>query len=198
MILTSPRDAIVLSVSKFSMGSVVTSAETLIQPVPLDLPLSIEADVSGIDSGYIRAGDEVTIKFDTLPFLQYGSARGAVRMISADSFSPETAPQEAPPLPNRPHTLYYKGYISLGELMLHDTPPGFRLMPGMPLTADVKVGTRSVLAYFITKILPSPTAACASQRYEEIGCHSPANRRSCIRLDEGGAGTGRAATGGGT
>ena len=35
--------------------------------------------------------------------------------------------------------------------MLHDTPPGFRLMPGMPLTADVKVGTRSVLADPITK-----------------------------------------------
>ena len=38
--------------------------------------------------------------------------------------------------------------------MLHDTPPGFRLMPGMPLTADVKVGTRSILAYFVGKILP--------------------------------------------
>ena len=35
--------------------------------------------------------------------------------------------------------------------MLHNTPPGFRLMPGMPLTADVKVGTRSILAYFISK-----------------------------------------------
>ena len=153
--MTAPRDAIVLSVAKISVGSVVTSAEPLIQLVPLDAPLSVEADISGIDSGYVRPGDEVTVKFDTLPFLQYGSARGAVRMISADSFSPEATPQEGGSiLPNRPHTLYYKGYISLDEQMLHDTPPGFRLMPGMPLTADVKVGTRSVLAYFIAKILP--------------------------------------------
>ena len=64
VILTSPRDAIVLSVSKFSMGSVVTSAETLIQPVPLDLPLSIEADVSGMASRLHPGGaDQVTIKF---------------------------------------------------------------------------------------------------------------------------------------
>ena len=42
----------------------------------------------------------------------------------------------------------------LDELMMHDTPPGFRLMPGMPVTADIKVGTRSVLSYFITKIMP--------------------------------------------
>jgi hemolysin D len=153
--LTAPRDAVVLSVANISVGSIVTSAEPLIQLVPLDASLSVEADISGIDSGYVRPGDEVTIKFDTLPFLQYGNARGVVRTISADSFNPEAMPQEVGSmLPNRPRTLYYKGDISLGTLMLHDTPPGFRLMPGMPLTADVKVGTRSVLAYFIGKILP--------------------------------------------
>ena len=155
VVLTAPRDAVVLSVAKISVGSVVTSAEPLIQLVPLDAPLSVEADISGIDSGYVRTGDEVTVKFDTLPFLQYGSARGVVRVISADSFSPEAPSQEdGSSLPNRPHTLYYKIYISLGQLMLHDTPPGFRLMPGMPLTADVKVGTRSILDYFISKVLP--------------------------------------------
>ncbi|MBT3072020.1 HlyD family type I secretion periplasmic adaptor subunit [Rhodomicrobium sp. Az07] len=155
VVLTAPRDAVVLSVAKISVGSVVTSAEPLMQLVPLDAPLSVEADISGIDSGYVRPGDEVTIKFDTLPFLQYGSARGTVRLISADSFSPEALPQEGgSTLPNRPRTLYYKGYISLTEMMLHDTPPGFRLMPGMPLTADVKVGTRSILTYFVSKILP--------------------------------------------
>jgi hemolysin D len=155
VVLTAPRDAVVLSVAKISVGSVVTSAEPLIQLVPIDAPLSVEADISGIDSGYVRAGDEVTVKFDTLPFLQHGSARGVVRMISADSFGSDAAhPEGSSILTNRPQTLYYKGYISSDQLMLHDTPAGFRLMPGMPLTADVKVGTRSVLAYFISKILP--------------------------------------------
>jgi HlyD family secretion protein len=155
VVLTAPRDAVVLSVAKLSVGSVVTSAEPLIQLVPLDVPLQVEADISGIDSGYVRRGDEVTVKFDTLPFLQYGSARGAVRMISADSFSPEAAPHEVgSALPNRPRDLYYKSSISLDELRLHDTPQGFRLMPGMPVTAEIKVGTRSVLSYFINKILP--------------------------------------------
>ncbi|MFZ1427700.1 MAG: HlyD family type I secretion periplasmic adaptor subunit [Geminicoccaceae bacterium] len=155
VVLTAPRDAIVLSVAKVSAGSVVMSAEPLIHLVPIDVPLSVEADISGIDSGYVRAGDEVTIKFDTLPYLQYGSGSGVVRSISADSFNPAAAPENADSsLPNRPQTLYYKGDIALDEMMLHDTPPGFRLMPGMPVTADVKVGTRSVLSYFITKILP--------------------------------------------
>ncbi len=158
VVMTAPRDAIVLSVAKVSVGSVVNGSEALIQLVPLDVPLSVEADISGIDSGYVRAGDEVTIKFATLPYLQYGNAVGVVRSISADSFNPEATARESDSvLPNRPNMLYYKGDIALSELMLHDTPPGFRLMPGMPVTADVKVGTRSVLAYFMTKILPVAT-----------------------------------------
>ena len=106
-----------LSVAKISVGSVVTSAEPLIQLVPIDAPLSVEADISGIDSGYVSPGDEVRIKFDTLPFLQYGTARGEVRTISADSFSPEATPQEGgSTLPNGPNTLYYRADISLDEL----------------------------------------------------------------------------------
>ena len=88
VVLTAPRDAIVLSVAKISVGSVVTGAEPLIQLVPIDAPLTVEADISGINSGYVSPGDVVRIKFDTLPFLQYGAASGAVRTISADSFSP--------------------------------------------------------------------------------------------------------------
>lgn len=155
VVLRAPRDAIVLSVAKVSVGSVVTSAEPLIQLVPIDVPLSVEADISGIDSGYVRPGDEVTVKFDTLPYLQYGSGRGVVRSISADSFSPDVMTTGHDVLlPNRPQTLFYKGDIALEQLELHNTPEGFRLVPGMPVTADVKVGVRSVLAYFITKILP--------------------------------------------
>jgi len=155
VVLTAPRDAIVLSVAKISVGSVVTSAEPLIQLVPLDARLSVEADISGIDSGYVFAGNDVRIKFDTLPFLRYGSARGVVRTISADSFSPAApAPDGGSTLPDRPATLYYRADISLDEVLLHDTPPGFRPMPGMPVMADVKVGTRSVLSYFIDRILP--------------------------------------------
>lgn len=155
VVLTAPRDAIVLSVAKISVGSVVTSAEPLIQLVPTDAKLSVEADISGIDSGHVSPGNDVTIKFDTLPFVRYGTARGLVRTISADSFSPDTRPHEGgSTLPNRPNTLYYRANISLEEFKLHDMPTGFRPIPGMPITADVKVGTRTILAYFIDRVLP--------------------------------------------
>jgi hemolysin D len=155
--LTAPRDAIVLSVAQVSVGAVLQSGQTLLQLVPVDAPLQVQADVSGNDSGYVHVGDKVKIKFDTLPFIQYGTAEGVVLSVSPDSFNPyDQAAQQVngPPMPGSPQTLYYKTVISLDELNLHNTPPGFRLVPGMPLSADVLVGTRTIMGYFTRRILP--------------------------------------------
>lgn len=155
VVLRAPRDAIVLTVARVSVGSVMQSGEKLISLVPIDAPLAVEADISGSESGFVHVGDPVTVNFDTLDFLRYGSAKGTVESISADSFSPEAPPSEGgSALPNRPRTLYYRSTITLDELMLHNTPSGFRLVPGMPLNANIKVGRRTILSYFLTKIMP--------------------------------------------
>jgi hemolysin D len=157
VVLTAPRDSIVLSVAQTSVGSVLQSGQTLMQLVPVDAQLRVEANVSGNDSGYVHPGDKVKIKFDTLPFIQYGTAEGVVLSVSPDSFNPQDPYSQqinGPALPGTSPSLYYKTEISLDELNLHNTPPGFRLVPGMPLSADVLVGTRTILGYFTRRILP--------------------------------------------
>jgi hemolysin D len=155
VVLRAPHDAIVLTVSKMSVGSVMQSGEKLISLMPIDAPLVVEADISGSESGFVHVGDPVTVNFDTLDFLRYGSAKGTVQSVSADSFNPQApAADGESSLPNRPHTLYYRSRITLDELMLHNTPAGFRLVPGMPLNANIKVGRRTILSYFLTKIMP--------------------------------------------
>jgi len=151
--LIAPRDAIVLSVGKVSVGSVMQSGEMLMQLVPIDAPFAVEADIQGTDSAYVHPGDKVNVKFASLPFLQYGQAEGIVQTISPDSFNPQDQ-ASAPDVPGATQTLYYRATISIEELNLHNTPPGFRLVPGMPLEADVRVGTRTILQYFTRRILP--------------------------------------------
>jgi HlyD family secretion protein len=151
--LIAPRDAIVLSVGKVSVGSVMQSGEMLMQLVPIDAPFAVEADIQGTDSAYVHPGDKVNVKFASLPFLQYGQAEGIVQTISPDSFNPQDQ-SSAPDVPGAAQTLYYRATISIEELNLHNTPPGFRLVPGMPLEADVRVGTRTILQYFTRRILP--------------------------------------------
>jgi HlyD family secretion protein len=155
--LRADRDATVLSIAKISEGSVLQPGEQLITMVPSDAPLEIEASISGRDNGFVRVGDPVAIKFDTFPFSQYGMAVGTVRVISPDSFTSSDQPMArsagAVPVPPGSSTPFYRSRMAIERVNLHDVPPHFRLTPGMPVTADVKVGRHSVLGYLLGRVL---------------------------------------------
>jgi HlyD family secretion protein len=53
--------------------------------------------------------------------------------------------------------VWYRSRISLDEIKLHNTPAGFRLVPGMPVTADVLVGKQTVLRYMLGRAMPAVT-----------------------------------------
>ncbi len=158
--LRADRDATVLTIAKVSVGSVLQVGQQFITMVPSDAPLEVEADILGSDDGYVHVGDPVALKFDTFPFTQYGMAYGTVRIISADSFTAQDDqrnPTGAVPLATQSSVStqpYYRARIAIDRVALHDVPSGFRLMPGMPVTADVKVGKRTVLQYLLERILP--------------------------------------------
>jgi len=154
--LRADRDATVLTVAKVSVGSVLQSGQQLITLVPSDAPLEVEANIAGRDNGYVHVGDPVAIKFDTFPFTQYGLAHGTVRTISADSFTAQDEqrnPTGSIPVPNSGEP-FYRARIAIDDVQLHGVPQGFHLMPGMPVTSDVKIGKRSVLAYLMSEIMP--------------------------------------------
>jgi HlyD family type I secretion membrane fusion protein len=150
--LRSEQDAIVLTVAKVSVGSVMQSGDQFVTLVPLASPLEVEARIEGADAGYVQEGQKVTVKFDTFPYVQYGKAEGSVRTLSADSFvGPEEAPRAAAVYQVPP---YYKARIAIDDLKMHDVPGGFQLKPGMPVTADIKVGRRNILTYLFARVLP--------------------------------------------
>jgi hemolysin D len=155
--LRADRDATVLTVAKVSEGSVLQPGEQLITLVPADAPLEVEANIAGHDDGFVHVGAPVAIKFDTFPFSQYGMARGAVRVISADSFT--AADQQvgravgAVPVPASSPEPFYRSRIAIDRVDLHDVPANFHVAPGMPVTADIKVGKVTVLGYLMGRVL---------------------------------------------
>jgi HlyD family secretion protein len=155
--LRADRDATVLTVAKVSVGSVLQSGQQFITLVPADAPLEVEANISGRDDGFVHVGDPVSIKFDTFPFIQYGLAYGTVRTISADSFTAQDDqrnPTGAVPVLSNTAEPFYRARITIDRSDLHGTPEGFSIMPGMPITADIKVGKRTVLQYLLGRALP--------------------------------------------
>jgi len=159
--LRSEHDAIVQSVAKVSVGSVLQSGQHLLMLVPEEASLEIEANISGRDNGFVHVNDPVAIKFDTFPYSQYGMAKGFVRVLSPDSFTAQVEarnPTSTVPLPSSATTEpFYRTRITIQDVLLHDVPVGFQIIPGMPVTADIKVGKRTVLQYLLGLILPVAT-----------------------------------------
>jgi len=154
--LRADRDATVLTVAKVSVGSVLKSGDQFITLVPADTPLEVEANIAGRDNGYVHVGAPVAVKFDTFPFAQHGLADGTVRTVSADSFTAQDEQNRrsgevaAKPDSTEP---FYRSRITLDDVKLHNVPAGFHVVPGMPVTADIKVGKRTVLAYLLGRIM---------------------------------------------
>ena len=158
--LTAPVDAVVLEVANRSVGSVATSAEPLFTLVPINAPLEAVVQIDGREIGFIRQGDPVTVKFDTYNFFEHGAAEGVVRTISDDSFSRNDrmgslTKADAGNATTPSNGLFYRAHIDLTAVNLRNVPEGFRLLPGLPLTADVKVGSRTIIAYFLKPLLGS-------------------------------------------
>jgi len=155
--LRADQDAVVLTVAKVSPGSVMQSGEQLITLVPLNAELEAEVNIAGLDAGFVHSGDTVTIKLDTFPATQYGSVEGQVQVVSPDSFTSnpdEKVRGAAPPGGPNSATAFYRSRVSLDTVKLHDTPANFRMVPGMPVTADIKVGKRTLLSYLLSRVLP--------------------------------------------
>lgn len=159
--LRADRDSIVLSVAPVSVGSVMQSGDAFIKMVPTDSPLEVEAIVDARDAGFVRVGDNVVIKFDTFPYSLYGTAQGTLKAISPDSFRNPTEDRAQTSRPrNEPQdfgNLYYRGKVSIDTIKLHDLPEGFRMQPGMPVTADFMIGKRTVLRYLLSRVIPATT-----------------------------------------
>lgn len=157
--LRADRDATVLSIGKMSIGSVVTAGQQMFSLVPTDAPLEVEINIPGTENGFVHLGDPVAVKFDTFPYTQYGMAHGIVRIISADSFTQQDEqrnPTGALPVQTGPGAagIWYRARVTLDRVDLHDVPKGFRLIPGMSVTADILVGKRSIMKYLVGRYAP--------------------------------------------
>ena len=130
--LTAPEDGVVLDVAKRSVGSVLHEAEPLVTLVPADTPLIADIAIGSADVGYARAGDTAVVKVDAYPYQRFGMVAGRLRSVGEDSF-------------NGGDAHYHRGQVALEKTAL-------RLIPGMTVTAEIKVGTRSVISYFLYPI----------------------------------------------
>ncbi|MBQ3059994.1 MAG: HlyD family type I secretion periplasmic adaptor subunit [Desulfovibrio sp.] len=143
--IRAPMDAVVLELAERNVGSVVEEAETLVTLVPEGAALEVEVDIEPQDVGYVQAGQSASLKLATLPFQKHGKMRATLRAVSRDAFVKHKGGQGI-----------YRARLSLAAeplAGLEDVPATFSLVPGMTLTAEIRVGERRVIEYFLYPVL---------------------------------------------
>ncbi|MBB3526476.1 HlyD family type I secretion periplasmic adaptor subunit [Rhizobium sp. BK456] len=149
--LTAPADAVVLDLAQRSIGSVVREAEPIVTLVPINVPLEAEVSINTRDIGRVAVGKEARIKLDAYPFQKYGTASGNVRTISEDTFL--TGQQDQTTTPSQSAAPFFKARVLLADTRLNASDVPVRLLPGMTVSTEIKVGKRTVISYFLYPLL---------------------------------------------
>jgi len=139
--LVAPEPSVVLTMAKLSVGSVLKAGDSLLTLMPLRIPMEAETMITSRDIGFLRVGDPATVKIDAFNSIEHGTANGHIKWISEGAFTSDDDGKPVEP--------YYKARIAIDSTNFIGVPDNFRLIPGMTLSADMKVGSRSLARYLI-------------------------------------------------
>mgnify|MGYP003575424235 CR=1 FL=1 len=138
--LRSPVRGIVKSIEVSTVGGVVPPNGQLMEIIPLDDQLMIEARMSPRDIAFIRPGQRATVKITAYDYSIYGGLDGRVTTISPDTIRDEV----------KPEIYYYRVFIrAKADALVNKAGKHFPIVPGMIATVDVHTGQKSVLEYLL-------------------------------------------------
>jgi len=138
--MRSPVRGIVNNIEITTIGGVIPPNGSLMNIVPLDDTLLIEARISPRDIAFIHPDQLAKVKITAYDYSIYGSLDGKVATISPDTTKDE----------QKPDVVYYRVYIRTDKDHLtnkHDQK--FFITPGMVATVDIKTGSKTVAQYLM-------------------------------------------------
>lgn len=128
-------------------GAVIPSGAVILEVVPRNEVLIAEVRVSPADVGHIKEGLPAIIKVDTYKYGRLGGIKGTVSRISATTFRDDEG------------LAFFKTWIVLELDYVGPDPNSNKVAPGMTLVADIKTGSKSLMAYLLRPITYSLDAA---------------------------------------
>ncbi len=141
--ITAPVSGIIKGLQVHTVGGVIPPGAVVLEIVPMDREMVVEARISSRDVGHVRPGQPVTVKVGTYDYARYGGVPGALTGVSASTFIGEDG---AP---------YYKGFVELERGYVGANPKRNHVLPGMTINADIKTGSKTVLQYLLKPLYAS-------------------------------------------
>ncbi|BBB10556.1 HlyD family type I secretion periplasmic adaptor subunit [Sphingopyxis sp. EG6] len=140
LILRSPVRGIVKNIEVSTVGGVIPPGGQIMEIIPLDDQLLIEARMSPRDIAFIHPGQRATVKITAYDYAIYGGLEGAVSSISPDTIQDEVKRDE----------YYYRVFVrTRTNALVNKDGKRFPIVPGMVATVDVHTGSKTVLDYLL-------------------------------------------------
>ncbi|MCH1555171.1 MAG: HlyD family type I secretion periplasmic adaptor subunit, partial [Pseudomonadales bacterium] len=147
----SPVDGIVNQILVTTESAVVQPGMDLLEIVPLNDTLLVNAKVRPVDIAFIRPGQRASVKLSAYDFAIYGGLEAELEQISADTIVDESGE----------HFFQIRVRTSKNHLGTETAP--LPIMPGMSATVDINTGQKTVMSYLL-KPLKRATATAMTER----------------------------------
>ncbi|MET3449669.1 HlyD family type I secretion periplasmic adaptor subunit [Ralstonia sp. 1138] len=139
--LTAPVDGTVQQLNVHTVGGVVPAAQPLMQIVPKENVVEVEAFLENKDVGFVLAGQDAEVKIDAFDYTKYGTIKAKVRHVSQDAIQDDKK------------GLIYSTKVVLDRNVIAVDGKTMPLSAGMSVNVEIKTGTRRVIEYVLSPLV---------------------------------------------
>ena len=140
-LIRSPIGGFIKDIRFKTIGGVVRPGEPMMEIVPDEERLVVQAKLQPIDRGYVENFQKAEVKISTYDYARYGGLTGQVERISATTTTDQS------------QYTYFEVIVSTEKSFLGDEPGIYPITPGMQAIVDIHTGTRTVLDFLIRPVL---------------------------------------------
>jgi HlyD family type I secretion membrane fusion protein len=154
-VIHAPESGTILQLHLRNTGQVVNPPDAIAQIAPSNAPLLVKAHVSAADISKVKVCKQekvsdcfegkVQLRVSAYPYPDYGTLKGAVRVISADAITPESSSVGAA-------APYYEVTIQPERAYLIKSARSYPIKPGMEVTADIISRQETLLMFILRKV----------------------------------------------
>jgi adhesin transport system membrane fusion protein len=149
-LIRAPLRGIVKNIKINTVGGVVQAGQDIMEIVPLNDKLLVEAYIRPQDVAFVRPGLSAIVKITAYDYALYGGLEGKVTLISPDTLRDKARPSE---LNLNPDEAYYRILVETTKNSLMDkNGKVMPIIPGMIASVDVKTGEKTIFQYLIKPI----------------------------------------------
>ena len=147
--INAPLRGTVKNIRMNTIGGVVQPAQDIMEIVPLEDRLLVEAKIRPTDVAFLRPGLPATVKISAYDYSIYGGLEGVIEVISPDTLREERKSEDEN---------YYRVLVRTKNSTLSNNGKELPIIPGMTASVEIRTGEKTVLDYLLKPVLKAREA----------------------------------------